>query len=98
MKAIKIELKKENDVDYKELLAIVIGSLDPNRGISSDDVIKTVELKQQLIKSEESLHLSEPDYKWVINKLNGTVKWIGAVEWLAQFIKDVREAPTIEIG
>lgn len=105
MKAKKIELKTTeftNDagvtgkVLYRDLLNIVITS-SGQQGMSTDDVIKAVEIKTQLKASADVLHLSEQDYGWVLSRMNNTVRWNLASEQLAEFIKDVREAPLVDM-
>lgn len=105
MKARKIELKTLNFVApdgtdqslrYNDLLNVVIASSGQG-GISTDDVLKAMEIKQELSKANGALHLSDPDYAWLCARLNNTVRWTLANEQLAEFIKDVRGAELVEM-
>lgn len=101
MKARKIELKSMPveggpEITYRDLLQVVITSSGQG-GISTDDVLKAVEVKQELKAANGALHLSEPDFNWLLGRLNSTVRWTVANEQLAEFIKDVRGAPLIEL-
>ena len=100
MKARKIELKtleaEGGQLLYTDLLFVVI-TASGQGGLSTDDVLKAVEVKQELKNSNGALCLSEPDFNWLLGRLNSTVRWTVANEQLAEFIKDVRSAPIIEM-
>lgn len=99
MKARKIELKtlksEGADFAYRDGLKIVITTAGP-QGINADDVLKAVEIKQELDKAKDALHLPESDYNWLVRKLN-EVRWTVANEQLAEFIKDVRGAALVDV-
>lgn len=96
MKARKIELKGDDqDFPYRKGLETVITSAGP-QGITADDLLKAVEIKQELAKANGVFHLSEPDHAWLVRKLN-EVRWTVANEQLAEFIKDIRGAPLVDV-
>lgn len=97
MKAKKIELKEIGNMKYKELLYVVLQA-PGERGLSSDDVVKSVEVMKELDKEGGVVHLSEADYNWLLGRLNGTIRWSVVHVDLGQFIKDIREAPLVDIG
>ena len=41
--------------------------------------------------------MTEQNYGWLIGRLNTTVRWTIANEQLAEFIKDVRAAPLVDV-
>ena len=100
MQARKIELKtlevEGQSTTYKDLLTMVITSSGQG-GISTDDVLKAVEIKQELKIATDALYMTEQNYGWLVGRLNGTVRWTVANEQLAEFIKDVRTAPLVDV-
>ena|SRR3990167_1239161 len=101
MKARKIELKTldtgtEQALSYRDIIQIVI-TTSGQQGISSDDVLKAVEIKQELKSAAEALHLSEQDFAWLLTRLNSTVRWTFASEQLAEFIRDIRGAVLVDV-
>lgn len=99
MKARKIELKtakgESGDFPYREGLLIVITSAGP-QGINADDLLKAMDIKQELNKATDALHLTEVDYNWLVRKLN-EVRWNVVNEQLAEFIKDIRGASLVDV-
>lgn len=97
LKTIDIVLPSGEKVpfSYKDTLqAIVISG--GQGGISTEDVLKAVDVNTELKKSDGSLYLEESSYNWVLNKVN-TFRWGISDESIATFIKDVRNAPLVDL-
>ena len=106
MKARKIELKTLDAkahgtemgqvISYRELIQTIL-TTSGQQGITSDDVLKAVEIQQELKASVEALHLSEQDFAWLLTRLNSTVRWTFASEQLAEFIRDIHGAVFFDV-
>lgn len=105
MKARKIELKTRDIVvpssgekvpfSYKDTLQVVIMSAGQG-GVSTEDVLKAVDVNTELKKARGSLHLEETSYNWVLGKVNN-FRWGIADEAIATFVKDIRSAPLVDL-
>lgn len=107
MKARKLELKtlpfeievegvmRSTQFDYRaELLSVLTSGGE--RGFSCDDVLKAVDVKASLKAANGALLLSSEDHAWLVKRLNAT-PWRFAHDAVADFIKDVRDAPQVEV-
>ena len=105
MKARKIDLKNIPLFDdrgglayqsYRECLQAVI-SAPGKEGMSSDDVLKACDFKIALAQSEDALYVQQEDYAWLLTRLNKAIKWTCPTNELAQFIRDTRTAPLVDM-
>lgn len=109
MKLRKIELKTvTNDspnvpvFSYREHIDASIrfgGQVGPDGrqlGISTDDVLRAVDVNAELKQSTDFLLLKQDDYAWLVNRVN-SMRWVQATPQLADFIKDIRNAPEDEV-
>lgn len=107
MKAHKIELKivpfvllasgqeLPGGFDYRDGIKSAMAS-GGERGMSGEDVVKAADLIPELKTANGALYLSPEDHAWLVRRVNGVV-WREASEAIASFIKDIREAPLVEI-
>lgn len=104
MKARKIELKEVTFKDdtgtdqvakYEEFIKVVI-TVGGQAGFSGDDILKAIEIKTELKSANGTLHLDEANYNWLLGRIN-SFRYNIASEQLADFIKDVRAAPQVEM-
>lgn len=107
MKAHRIELKSVpfiNEVtgqqepapfSYRDAIKLAATS-GGQRGMSSDDVIKAIELVAELKTAGPTIYLSPDDHGWLVKKVNAVV-WTNASDAIAQFIVDIRKAPLVEV-
>ena len=107
MKARKIEFKTVQSTDpalagkfvYRDGIDLIIKASPPDgKGLSSDDILKAVELRSELANSKDALYLSQENYAWLIYKLDAHVRWKVPAEVIADFITFLREAPEVEVA
>ena len=111
MKARKIEFKVVESKDqnmpgtfrYEDGLIMIAESTavdgrGNSLGMSSDEILRAVEIKSEIKKAGDAVILSEDHYQWLLSKLNFQMRWRVDTEVVAQFIKDFRAAPEVEVA
>jgi|SRR5581483_10866530 len=80
---------------YADQLKAALGRAGVH-GMTTDDVLKAVEIMREINSGKGVLYLTPADFQWVLSRVN-TVQWAIASEALAEFIRDIRDAPLVEM-
>lgn len=108
MKARKIELKTipmvgMTGTDGGQVNVVYAQNLDalvrtqPERGHTTDDLLIGSDIRRLIREGGDIILLSEEEFKWLLNKLNTQRGWGDVNEALAEFIKDIRAAPLVDV-
>ncbi len=88
---------EQKEFSYKEMLQVIMESpQDPTKGLSIEEVRKSIRVLDVLEKSEEILFLEEADYSHMISKVKAT-KFSTANKVFVDFIDHLEKAESSEV-